>query len=121
MSGTFIIPILIEDCTVPPLLMHRAFADFRTNYNDGRDKIISFLGKDKLALDVVGDKTLYPWPDYTLTDKQFVYLYSERFDKFFKMSCDFNWSVDYSIDYIVSTLNLPWKQRTSRVWNALVI
>jgi hypothetical protein len=106
MNGTFIIPILIENCNIPPLLSHRVFADFRTNYKNGKDEVISFLVKDKFASNTV-DKVLYPWPDFKLTDKQFIYLHSERFDKFFRMSCDLTWTVLDAIEYIINTLNLP--------------
>ncbi|MFH0843718.1 MAG: toll/interleukin-1 receptor domain-containing protein [Bacteroidota bacterium] len=107
-NGTFIIPILLEDCSVPPLLNHRSFADFRTEYGSGLNTILMFFGKDKYAISNLGDKTLYPWPDFKINDSQFVYLYSIRFDKFFRMSCCFSWTVNETIEYIVNTLKLPW-------------
>ncbi|NOU17231.1 MAG: toll/interleukin-1 receptor domain-containing protein [Bacteroidales bacterium] len=110
LTGTFIIPLLLEDCDVPPLLSHRAFADFRKDYKIGIDEILKFFGKDNEALNEIGDKILYPWPDFTLSDKQFVYLHSTRFDKFFRMSCDLSWTINQTIEYITSTLNLPWSK-----------
>jgi hypothetical protein len=109
-DGTFLIPILLQDCEIPPLLAHRRYADFRSNYDEGLAEVLAIWGKDIEAIKKVGDKPLFPWPNLEVSDNEFVYLYSTRFDKFFRMNCDLNWSVDRTIDYITETLDLPWNK-----------
>jgi hypothetical protein len=109
-NGTFLIPILFRDCEIPPLLAHRRYVDFRSNYNDGLTEILSLWGKDTEAVSSAGNKPLFPWPDLDVPDTEFVYLYSTRFDKFFRMNCELSWTVDYTIDYITSVLDLPWNK-----------
>jgi hypothetical protein len=109
-GGTFILPALLEDCEVPPLLRHRRYADFRVNYDRGLEDLLDVWGRDRDAASVLKGKPLYPWPDVAAPDQEFVYLHSTRFDKFFRMSCDLSKTADWVIDYIVDTLRLPWTQ-----------
>ena len=44
-GGTFILPLLLEDCTVPPLLAHRKHADFRGDYDGSADGAPFDLGQ----------------------------------------------------------------------------
>jgi hypothetical protein len=107
-GGTFILPILIEDCDIPPLLAHRRYADFRTDYNSALTDLLSLWGLDVDACSTVNKRTVHPWPDIEMSDVEFVYLHSTRFDKFFKMSCSLDWTADRTIEYLTETLNLPW-------------
>ena len=107
-GGTFLLPTLLEDCEVPPLLRHRRYADFRADYARGLADLLGVWGKDQEATSVVNGQPLYPWPDVAASDEDFVYLHSTRFDKFFRMSCDLSRTADAVIEYIVETLRLPW-------------
>jgi hypothetical protein len=107
-GGTFLLPALLEDCAVPPLLRHRRYADFRTDYARGLGDLLGVWGKDREAVLVLNGQPLYPWPDVAALEEEFVYLHSTRFDKFFRMGCDLSTSADWAIDYIVETLHLPW-------------
>jgi hypothetical protein len=109
-GGTFLLPVLFEDWDVPPLLKHRRFADFRSDYNSGLHDLLGVWGKDSEAASLVSGKPLYPWPDLAANEQQFVYLQSTRFDKFFRMACDLSSTAGQTIDYIVNTLKLPWNQ-----------
>ncbi|MEM9720502.1 MAG: toll/interleukin-1 receptor domain-containing protein [Bacteroidota bacterium] len=108
-KGTFIIPLVIDDVEIPPLLAHRRFVDFREDYEMGLNSILSLLELDATVSQSLSKKKLFPWPDFSIPDEHFLFLHSHRFDKFFRMNCDFNWSVDHTITYIVDTLKLPWK------------
>lgn len=109
-GGTFVLPVLLEDCEAPPLLKHRRYADFRSNYDHGLSELLGVWGKDREATLVADNKPLYPWPDVAASHPDFVYLYSTRFDKFFRMDCDLSDTANRTIDYIVDTLKLPWNQ-----------
>jgi len=109
-SGTFLLPLMLKDCTIPPLLAHRRYADFRTDYDSALSELLSVLGKDADIAASLDDKVLYPWPDPDQSDQDTCYLHSTRFDKFFRMACDFSWTANRTIDYIAATLNLPWNQ-----------
>ncbi|MFA5984773.1 MAG: toll/interleukin-1 receptor domain-containing protein [Methylococcaceae bacterium] len=109
-GGTFLLPVLIEDCDIPPLLKHRRYADFRFNYDSGLVELLGVWGKDRAASVVADNKPLYPWPDITKSNADFIYLYSTRFDKFFRMDWDLSATADQTIDYIVDTLKLPWNK-----------
>jgi len=109
-GGTFVLSVLLEDCDVPPLLQHRRYADFRSDYERGLSELLEVWGKDRDATLVVKEKPLYPWPDVEAPDQDFVYLHSTRFDKFFRMACDLSSTAGRTIDYIVETLKLPWNQ-----------
>lgn len=114
-SGTFILPILIEDCDIPPLLAHRRYADFRKDYNSALDELLSLWGLDADACSSASKSTVDPWPDIEMSDTEFVYLHSTRFDKFFKMSCSLDWTVDRAIEYLTETLSLPWNVEVQSV------
>jgi len=107
-GGTFLLPTLLEDCEVPPLLRHRRYADFRADYARGLADLLGVWGKDQEATSVVNGQPLYPWPDVAASDEDVVYLHSTRFDKVFRMSCDLSRTADAVIEYIVETLRLPW-------------
>jgi hypothetical protein len=114
-GGTFILPLLIEDCTVPPLLAHRKHADFRIDYASGLAELLSLWGKDVEACAEAGKTAVDPWPDVQISDEEFVYLHSKRFDKFFRMSCSLEWTVDKTLEYLTATLALPWNLDVSSV------
>jgi hypothetical protein len=107
-GGTFILPLLLEDCTIPPLLAHRRYADFRTNYATALSELLSLWGKDADACAVANKTAVHPWPDVDMSDQEFIYLHSTRFDKFFRMSCSLDWTANRAIDYLTETLHLPW-------------
>lgn len=107
-GGTFILPVLLEDCTIPPLLAHRRYADFRKDYSAALSELLSLWGKDSDSCVKASKEAVYPWPDIEMSDEEFVYLHSTRFDKFFRMSCSLNWTADRTVDYLAKTLDLPW-------------
>ncbi|WP_218942764.1 toll/interleukin-1 receptor domain-containing protein [Rhodoferax sp. BLA1] len=39
-NRTIVLPLLIEDCTIPELLKTKKYADFRSNYNDGLEDVL---------------------------------------------------------------------------------
>jgi hypothetical protein len=45
-GGTFLLPVLLEDCEVPPLLRHRRYADFRIDYDRGLARTWKQSGAD---------------------------------------------------------------------------
>lgn len=51
-AGTFLLPVLIEDCDVPPLLGHRRFADFREDYEAGLEELSEVFGRDTRAAEL---------------------------------------------------------------------
>ncbi len=106
-AGTFLIPVLVEDCDVPPLLNHRRFADFRKDYEAGLEELLEVFGRDAKAAELAGKNLVHSWPDLEVSDREFIYLHSTRFDKFFRMNCDLEWTANRTIDYIVSMLSLP--------------
>jgi len=114
-AGTFLIPVLYEQCEVPPLVKHRRYADFRQTYEAGLTELLGVLGKDAAMSAELDGKGLFPWPDLNQPDTTQCYLHSTRFDKFFRLSCDLAWSVDRAIDYIVETLKLPWNMDVSQL------
>jgi hypothetical protein len=109
-AGTFRIPVLVDDCDVPPLLNHRRFADFRGDYEAGLEELLELFGRDAKAAELAGKNLVHPWPDLEVSDREFIYLHSTRFDKFFRMNCDLEWTANRTIDYIVSTLSLPLRR-----------
>ena len=107
-GGTFILPMLLEECELPPLLAHRKFVDFRGDYTSALNELLSLWGLDAKACDQVKKDSVYPWPDIDMSDDEFVYIHSTRFDKFFRMSCSLDWTANRTIDYLADTLQLPW-------------
>lgn len=107
-GGTFLLPILLKDCTIPPLLAHRRYADFRTDYDSALTELLSLWGKDTAACVAADKEAVFPWPDIEIPDTEFVYLHSTRFDKFFRMSCSLSWTVQETIKYLADILSLPW-------------
>jgi hypothetical protein len=114
-GGTFIVPLLIEDCTIPPLLAHRKYADFRGDYARALSELLGLWEKDASACAVAGKTAVHPWPDSEMSDEEFIYLHSTRFDKFFRMSCSLDWTASRTIDYLTETLNLPWNVEINTV------
>ena len=114
-DGTFLLPILLKDCTVPPLLAHRKYADFRIGYDEALNELLSLWGKDSAACEVADKDGVSPWPDIEMSDTEFVYVHSTRFDKFFRMNCSLSWTVDQTIDYLTETLSLPWNQENPTI------
>ena len=109
-KGVFVIPVLIQECEIPPLLRHRRYVDFRKSYDEGKQELLDILKKDSEILDNLSRKIVFPWPDVLQSDEEFVYLYSSRFDKVFKLPCKLNSPVSFLIDYIVESLRLPWNK-----------
>jgi hypothetical protein len=106
-GGTFVLPLLLEDCDIPMLLAHRRRADFRTNYDQALSELLALWGKDSSACATTGKEAVHPWPDIEMPDTEYVYLHSTRFDKFFRMNCSLDWTATKTIDYLTATLNLP--------------
>lgn len=109
-KGIFVIPVLIQECEIPPLLRHRRYVDFRKSYDEGIQQLLDIFGKDSEVLENLSRKAVSPWPDVSQSDEEFVYLYSTRFDKVFKLPCKLNSPVSDLIDYIVESLRLPWNK-----------
>jgi hypothetical protein len=107
-GGTFVLPLLLRDCAVPPLLAHRRHADFRGDYDAALGELLAIWEQDAEACAATGKSTVLPWPDLDMPDTDFVYLHSTRFDKFFRMNCSISWSVRRTIRYLADTLELPW-------------
>jgi len=42
---TVLLPLLIEDCEIPPFLKDKVFADFRNDYESGLDELLNALAK----------------------------------------------------------------------------
>ena len=42
-KGTRVLPVLIEDCEPPPLLRDRLYADFRSGFQDGLEKLLEIF------------------------------------------------------------------------------
>ncbi len=114
-GGTFILPLLLEDCLIPPLLAHRKYADFRADYSVALSELLSIWGQDSDACLKTSKATVHPWPDVEMSDQEFIYLHSTRFDKFFRMSCSLDWTANHTIDYLTETLALPWNVEVSSV------
>jgi len=114
-SGAFLIPVLFQDCDVPPLLNHRRFADFRESYEAGLEELLEVFGRDAKAAELAGKNLVHPWPDLEVSDQEFIYLHSTRFDKFFRMNCALEWTADHTIDYITLTLSLPRKREITEL------
>ncbi len=45
-KGTVVLPVLIEDCEIPPLLKDRLYADFRSDYNSALKVLIEVLSQE---------------------------------------------------------------------------
>lgn len=62
-AGTFLLPVLVEACDVPPLLGHRRFADFRESYEAGLGELLEVFGRNIKAAELAGKNLAHPWPD----------------------------------------------------------
>lgn len=109
-KGVFAIPVLIQDCEIPPLLRHRRYVDFRKSYDQGIQELLEFFEKDSEVLENLSKETVVPWSDISQSDEEYVYLYSTRFDKVFKLPCKLNSPTSDLIDYIAKALCLPWNK-----------
>ena len=114
-AGTFLIPVLYQQCEIPPLVKHRRYVDFCQDYEAGLTELLDVFGKDAAVSVELEGKSLYPWPDLNPSGITQCYLHSTRFDKFFRLNCDLTWSVDHAINYIVETLKLPWNTEVSQL------
>jgi hypothetical protein len=110
LNGTFILPVKIDDCSIPPLLSHRKYLNLKDDYDKNVAELLGVLKEDLDIIKVVKDKELFPWPDTEISDEHYIYLYSTRFDKFFKMYYAPDWTASKTIYYITTTLNLPWNK-----------
>ena len=45
-GGTVVLPLVIDDCEIPPLLRDRLYADFGKNYQTGLDALLGVLGHE---------------------------------------------------------------------------
>jgi hypothetical protein len=108
LNSVFVIPVLIADCEIPPLLKTRRYIDFRKSFDEGLKELTGRLNKDEEILSNLCKNTLSPWLDLSKRDDEYVYLYSNRFDKVFNLPCNLSDSASEVIDYIVDTLKLPW-------------
>ena len=45
-KGGVVLPVLIEDCELPPLLRNRLYADFRTDFQVGLNKLLTVLKQE---------------------------------------------------------------------------
>lgn len=105
--GVFVIPILIEDCDIPPLLKHKKYVDFRRSYDQGIKELKDLFERDDKILKDLSKEMLVPWPDISKSDEEYVYLYSTRFDKVFKLPCKLTSTSQSLIEYTVNVLSLP--------------
>ncbi|MDS4019359.1 MAG: toll/interleukin-1 receptor domain-containing protein [Candidatus Competibacter sp.] len=48
-KGTAVLPVLIEDVDLPPLLADRLYADFRVNYKHGLDALITAFRQEDMV------------------------------------------------------------------------
>jgi hypothetical protein len=110
LKDIFVIPVLIEDCNIPPLLQHKRYVDFRNSYDQGIQQLLEVFMADHKVLENLSRERVSPWPDISQADKEYIYLYSTRFDKVFKLPCSLNSSASELIDYMVETLKLPWNK-----------
>ena len=109
-KGIFVIPVLIHDCEIPPLLRHKRYIDFRKSYEQGIRELLEIFEKDSEVLKNLSRETVVPWPDISQSDEEYVYLYSNRFDKVLKFPCKLSSPTSDLIKYIVNSINLPWKK-----------
>ncbi len=107
LKSVFVIPVLIEDCNIPPLLQPRRYIDFRKSYKNGIAELVERLAKDGEVLDNLSKNEISPWPDVSKSEEEYVYLYSNRFDRVFLLPCVLSDPSRKLIDYITHTLNLP--------------
>jgi hypothetical protein len=56
-KGATVLPALIEDCDIPPLLRDRLYADFRQNFTAGFEKISSVLKQENESAADLGTTT----------------------------------------------------------------
>ena len=52
-QGVVVVPILLKDCAVPPLLRDRLYADFRTDYDEGLGSLRSVLEQESETVEAV--------------------------------------------------------------------
>jgi len=50
-QGTVVLPVLVEDCTIPPLLRDRVYADFRGDYDAGLKSLLRVLEQETYSAD----------------------------------------------------------------------
>lgn len=119
-AGTFVLPLLLSDCAIPPLLKAKRFADFRNSYDVGLAELLSVLNKDNNATNRLGARPV-PFPETPsiyiedVTKCFSLYLYSKRFKRKFRLEVPETMSADSLIDHIVESLGLPWNKRVSEI------
>lgn len=59
-AGTFPIPVLVEDCDIPPLLNHWRFADFREGYEANLEELLDVFRRDAQAAELAGKNLVQP-------------------------------------------------------------
>ena len=52
-KSVVILPILLDDCKIPPLLLDRLYADFRKNYATGLSDLLDVLEQEKITVEAV--------------------------------------------------------------------
>lgn len=68
-KGTVVLPIMIEDCEVPPLLRDRLYADFRSDYNKGLQNLLRVLEQESTATDPIITRFLQQQPADSCIEK----------------------------------------------------
>ena len=43
----YLLPVLIDDCSIPPLLLDIKYADFRLDFNKGMEDLLRAINKNK--------------------------------------------------------------------------
>ncbi|MBC8142562.1 MAG: toll/interleukin-1 receptor domain-containing protein [Armatimonadetes bacterium] len=52
-KGVVILPIRIDDSPIPPILLDRVYADFRTDYNAGLQRLLGALSQEVTRVDPI--------------------------------------------------------------------
>lgn len=108
-TGTFLLPVLIEDCDLPPLLAHRAYADFRTSFDNGLSAIVTAVREDDEIRSRLDGAKVAPPPGNPDGLASHLYVLSKRWDKCFKVSVDFGGTVGDALTVIRGALKLPFR------------
>lgn len=57
-SRILVLPVLLKDCKIPPLLKTKKYADFRKNYTIGFAQLVQPIGATRLQEEVIFTKTV---------------------------------------------------------------
>lgn len=72
----FILPIMLEDCEMPLFLQEKLFADFRTDFNTGLQKLITSISRfaNPYQQTFYKGNELYDWAVYWGTSDEFFFI-----------------------------------------------